>query len=167
MRKTICISALLLIASLSLASESHGEGLDSLAELKKCARTEGRDARIACYELLGERALSEDVEGSVAAPAAATASTAERLPDDLGGLDFAKQAGAADLAKRGHVESCRKASDSKWFYIFESGQVWKQVDNRRVRHRDCDFYVTITRDGLGYKMQIDGKESKIRVNRRK
>ncbi len=153
------------VTCLVLAVPAHGQVLDTIDELKACARTEDKGIRTACYEALGQRVLAAEDDNTDST--ATETVTDAKLPDALGGDSFAEKAGEAAASDRGRVVSCKKASDEKWFYYFDNGQVWKQVDGRRRRHKACDFYVTISRDGFGYKMRIDGSNVKIRVNRRR
>ena len=97
----------------------------------------------------------------------ASESQASDMPDSLGGGIYADKAGVKPETNRGHVTSCKKSSDRKWFYIFENGQVWKQVDSRKRRHKECDFWATIVKDSFGFKMIIDGQQGKIRIDRRR
>ncbi len=141
--------------------------LDALEELRSCARISADGDRISCFEELGKRALETDAE-PLSPPAASVASAAPvAMPDDLGGEEFVKKKEENPVEGRGRVMKCTQAVDKKWFYHFENGQVWKQVDSRRRRHRECDFDVTIVKDGFGYKMQIDGEKGKIRISRKR
>jgi hypothetical protein len=159
---------------LSLAaciSASVAQSADYVDELKACTKVTDRDARFACYENLGKRALEDEsvtekssAEMKVQSEAAVlvatgTASKAAALPDDLG-IENTSQ-------YRGLITSCKKNADEQWYFYFDNGQVWKQVDGRRRHYRKCNFYVTITNDGLGYKMQIDGDKNKVRISRRR
>jgi len=89
------------------------------------------------------------------------------LPDELGGGDFAPESEQENDSARGRVTSCKKGPDSKWYFYFEGGQVWKQVNLERLRLADCDFDAVITKDLAGYKMKIDGRQDLIRVTRKK
>lgn len=162
---------------LSLAafiSASIAQSADYARELKACAKVTDQDKRFACYEILGKRALEDDSatekssaelivqpEAAVrAAPGTVTNSVA--IPDDLGNTSFEDPE-----QYRGLITSCKKNADDQWYFYFDSGQVWKQVDGRRHHYRKCNFYVTITKDGLGYKMQIDGDNKKVRISRKR
>ncbi len=199
-----------LLLALLLAGTAAGiaGAADPVDELKVCAKIQDRDARLACYDRLGQRVLADErvaevppppvadetevppqvaaqadvppppeppppaAEAAAPAPATvasettATASDAPSLPDNLGGTFYEKQSKAGRTAYRGQVTSCRKGPDKRWYFYFASGQVWRESNTSQRRFSDCRFIVTITRDGLGYKMQIDGKKSKIRVARR-
>lgn len=185
-----------------IAGTCHAQIDDPLEEIKSCARMPNHEARSACYESLGQRALEEEVPvrsvplivdtnqspqvevvaaelaevldqpvveevtEEVVEGVAAVMPAAESLPDDLGGREFSKDSELAENQNRERITSCRKDLRDKWSFYFENGQVWKQVDSRRRRFRDCDFMATITRDTFGYKMQIDGKKERIRVSRK-
>jgi len=185
---SICFS----LACLSL--ESLASDSDIIAELKRCAGDSNTDTRIACYEALGSSLFNNSALASDDSPSQtetssvatvqqaspeehgpeeqvpekkASESQASDMPDSLGGGIYADKAGVKPETNRGHVTSCKKSSDRKWFYIFENGQVWKQVDSRKRRHKECDFWATIVKDSFGFKMIIDGQEGKIRIDRRR
>ena len=153
---------------------SIAQSANYVDELKACAKVTDRDARFACYENLGKRALEDEpatekssaekvVQPEAAAPAATgTATNAFALPDDLGSASYEDP-----TQYRGLITSCKKDANEQWNFYFDNGQVWKQVGGRRHGYRECNFFVTITNDGLGYKMQIDGDKSKVRVSRRR
>jgi len=158
-------------------SASIAQSADYADELKACAKMTDRDARIACYENLGKRALEDEsaaekssaemivqpeAEAAAVPVATGTAKNTVALPDDLGTTSFENP-----TQYRGLITSCKKGADEQWYFYFDDGQVWKQVDGRRFRYRECNFFVTITNDGLGYKMQIDADKNKIRVSRRR
>lgn len=96
--------------------------------------------------------------------AASVASAPQALPDDIGGQQFEDK---PDERYTDRVMSCRKATDDKWLFYFESGQVWKQVSSKRVLLDDdaCQFGATISKDFFGFKMQIEGENSKVRISR--
>ena len=149
------------------ASES-----EALEQLKNCARTADRAVRIACYESLGQRVLREEpiktADVSKVEPEAVETVSPEpepqRLPDKLGIEKREEKQAAQKKSHRGHVRSCGQRSDDKWYFVFDSGQVWKQSSDGNYRFNECDFDVTITKDFFGYKMKIDGGKS-IRVRR--
>ena len=60
---------------------------------------------------------------------------------------------------------CEKDSRKKFFFYLEGGQVWKQVSDKKLYFRDCNFDVTISKDFFGYKMQRVGEKSRFRVSR--
>lgn len=117
--------------------------------LKECARTEDKTSRVACYEALGQEVLAQEAE--------------PQLPAEYGKSVAVTK--AAPEAHRGHVSKCQQAHDKRWFFIFDNDQVWKQVDRKRAYYKNCDFDVSISKDSFGYVMNIEGKDSKIRVRR--
>ena len=169
-----------------------GVPTDPVEELKNCARTEDRNDRIACFELLGKRVLEQEVsdvppptepepepeaepEAVVAVlPAAAPIKPAAQatqtgLPDEIGGSEFEKPKEKIEdeiSPATGHVNRCRKTRDDLWYFYFDSGQEWRQNGQGKYRFENCDFNATISKDFFGFKMQIeDGR--KIRVRRMK
>ncbi len=161
----------LAILGLLATSPSQASNGEIVEQLMSCARIQQDADRLTCYEQLGESVLGDDTQASTetsATPAQVDVIPAEgALPDSLGGGDFSDKAGIKVETNRGRVSSCKKASDRKWFYIFDNGQVWKQVDSRKRHYKNCDFFVTVSKDSFGYTMVIDGKDSKIRIDRRR
>jgi hypothetical protein len=86
-----------------------------------------------------------------------TATNAQPLPDDLGNSTGIKYSGL--------ITSCKKGPSGDWYFILDSGQVWKEVNKRNRRFKECNFNVTIKKDVFGYKMQIHGIEKSLRVRR--
>ena len=145
----------LLFATMAFASGISAEDFDAIKEITTCAEISDNSQRAACYDALGQQVLkaNEDI-------------AAGDLPDSIGGSDFAEKAGVEVATSRGLVTRCKKTLDkTQWFYFFEDGQVWKQVDRRKRRHKDCNFYVNISEDTFGYQMTIEGQDSKIRIKR--
>ena len=183
------------IAMIGVAPAANAQLADLMEKLKACARTVDDVARMACYDDLGRQALAEEaddaeIDNAAATPvaeipaadapqvadipaAAATVPVAagaqvtdtESLPDILGGKDFEEESDTAEQGSRGLITSCKKGPDKRWYFFFDNGQAWKQVENRRLSFDDCNFYATVTQDVFGYKMQIDGEKRKIRISR--
>lgn len=168
------------IVCLSFAAISIAESPDPIDELKACAKTADQDERIACYEALGKRVLAADAEATakkaqpvqsspIAAEAAAVVAVAStpELKDDLGGERFAKESDPAYAENQGLITSCKYGRDDRWYFYFDNGQVWKQSNYGRMSFDECNFIATINKDLFGYKMEIEGRDGKIRVTRRK
>ena len=88
-----------------------------------------------------------------------SATNAEPLPDDFG------VSGPKTTEYRGVVTSCRQGHYGDWYFVFDNGQVWKEVNRRNRRFKECDFDVTIAKDSFGYKMRIESLDKTIRVKR--
>jgi hypothetical protein len=168
-----------------LASANSTEVIEAL---KACARTVQQEARIECYEALGKRVLASgeatpDVaaaapveqsgaaqKGAVEAAAATAAVSAPKaeVEEHMGGYQYEeKPSDHPDNAVHARVTVCQQDKAKIWYFKFENGQVWKQVDRNRLNFQGCDFAVTILKDGFGYKMQIDGSDRQVRISRRK
>lgn len=137
-----------------------------------------RDARLTCYDNLGEQVLASDQAAGNPAPKTevqaepakqpAVASTTPSLPETIGGGAFEEPKKKETISSsQGLITSCKKGPDKKWYFYFDNGQVWKQTNSDRHYFKTCEFVATITRDTFGYKMQIEGKKRKIRVSRKK
>jgi hypothetical protein len=167
-----------LTLGLACISASIAQSADYVDELRACAMVPDREARFACYENLGRRALEEQPatekssaemtarpEAAAAPAAKETATNSATLPDDLGGSTFEEPSESAKEQYQGLLRSCKKSAGDEWYFYFANGQVWKQVDSHRLRHRECNFMATITRDRIGYKLQREGESTKVRVTR--
>jgi hypothetical protein len=167
-KRTVSIIVGTTILSFSMNDAKAAESNPNEA-LKACARTENTDERVACYEVLGKRVLDDELD-VVGIPEVAASSMPEaqavsvEAPAETGVVNSED-----DEYKpiRGHVRSCQEASDKRWFFVLDSGEVWKQSGGRARRFKDCDFDVTIRRDIFGYKMEIDGDDKTVRVRRQK
>ncbi len=146
-------------------SSGVAQSADTVEEIRACAGMADQSARLACYDNLGERVLREDPaaieppheEDVQPEPVTETATIVEPLPDDLGK--------AKTVQYGGLITSCKKSGSGTWYFFFDNGQVWKDVDSRRLRFKECNFSATITKDAFGYKMRIDEVDKTIRVRR--
>lgn len=158
-------TATFILVTAMLTSSSVAQSVGTVEELKVCARMTDQSARLECFDNLGERALGKEPADEKPAqeqqvePEAVTetATDVEPLPDDFGSSKTAQYGGLITSCKRGHY--------GDWYFIFDNGQVWKEVNHRNLRFKECNFNATITKDAFGYKMQIDGMEKTIRVRR--
>lgn len=162
---TRSITATLIFLMTVFASTGAAQSIDVVEELKVCASITDQEARLACFDSLGERVLGEASadasrqEEMAARPdaKAATVTSAQPLPDDLGTSQAVEYVGL--------MTSCDRGASGRWYFFFDNGQVWKQVDTRNRRFKDCNGNATIMNDAFGYKMRIDGVERTIRVKR--
>lgn len=155
------LAATVLIASASVRAQDLGD-------MARCAELENKDARVACYdEVMGRNSSSmPDSQADELEPVGISPSR-EPIPltEEFGQEQVEGKPETDSTIVRGRVTSCQQDANDKWYFYFENGQVWKQRSRARLRSRDCDFWVTISRDTLGYKMQIEGDEKQIRVGR--
>jgi hypothetical protein len=141
------------------------QSADTVEELKVCAEMTDQEARLACFDNLGERVLQEEPVGQKPAQEekvqpeteTETATVVEPLPDDFGSSETVQYGGL--------ITSCKRGYYGDLYFVFENGQVWKEVSGRSTRLKECNFNATITRDGFGYQMQIDGIDRTFRVKR--
>ena len=158
-------TAIFILLITVFTSYGVAQSVDAVEELKVFARMADQDARFACFDNLGKRVLREEPadnkpkQEKTAQPEAvtATATNAQPLPDDFGS--------SKSIQYSGLITSCKKGHSGNWYFIFDNGQVWKEVNRRNLRFKECNFNATITNDAFGYKMQIDGVERTIRVRR--
>ena len=125
-------------------------------QLSHCAAIEGTSERLTCYDELAGRPVTESNETT-------DRSALDKLGEET--LPDYERDSADKIAVEAHITSCKRNSLKKLLFYFDNGHVWKQVDNRRLRYKDCDFKVVITKDGFGYKMQPVGEVRRIRISR--
>ena len=179
-RSRIGSAALVLLAFMSAPLAADSE-VDAVLE---CKSMQDNTARLACYDALNSPSLPEatipaehaapaapavPVEAEPAAPRPAAAQqpgerAPEALSDDIGRERLGPRKGE-ELLVRGRIISCRESLTSKYLFYFANGQVWRQTDNSRIRWKECDFEVTISKDFFDYKMVRDGEKKKVRIAR--
>ena len=127
-------------------------------ELQRCSSIDDGSLRLACYDRLTGLQASAPIL-PVAPP--------EPTSDDLGSelLPRAGKDKVQKLAVEARVISCTNNSRKRYLFHFDNGQVWKQVSDKRMYFKDCDFNVIISKDFFGYKMQQEGEKRRIRISR--
>lgn len=132
---------------------------DILNELRVCAAIDGDSSRVACYDKLG----------GYQEPASPTADELTAVPpDELGSESLGRKKDKKEEPKAfvARVIKCAEgANKKKYVFYLEDGQVWKQISDKRLHFKDCDFNVTISKDFFGYKMQQEGEKVRFRVSR--
>jgi len=131
---------------------------DTPNDLQRCVALNDAVARLSCYDKISGRNVS--VEEVVSTPDAVP-------PDSLGSESLRRkdETKAEEAAVLARVSRCTKSSGDKYFFYLDGGQVWKQVSDKKLYFRECDFIVTISKDFFGYKMQQEGSKTKFRVSR--
>ena len=132
--------------------------------LRVCAKLEVQETRDECLQALANEALRDDNVGkqatAVDAPAMETAEAPKAGSDQIVIVE------TVENPIQGVLRDCRRSYSGAYLFYFEDGQIWKQVDTRRKRFKDCDWPVTIVKDGSDYKLQI-GADTYVRVRRLK
>jgi hypothetical protein len=150
----------LLVASFAIATPSMSNAEESAQDgLQRCGLISDMSARVVCYDQLGGRENSavEKVTPSPALP-----------PDELGAesLTGHNSKRAEPLPVTVKVTKCSKRGGNKKYILYlEGGQVWKQISDKRLNFRDCNFSASIIKDFFGYKMHLENSNHKLRVKR--
>ena len=94
-------------------------------------------------------------------PAAAPEEQYQELTDDVGlpKSDDSLQTIRATVAR------CGEASNRRFYFYFDNGQVWKYLGRKKLRFLDCDNQASLIEDGWGFKLKLDGDERPMRVQR--
>lgn len=130
-------------------------------QLVECSAIKKNKKRLQCFDQLSSKFVAAPEKQN---PQPQATEESKKIPDSLGGADFSK--GKQPKSYIGKVTSCKTSNDRRWFYFFDNGQIWKQVDGRRIRHKTCEFDATIRKDGLGYVMYF-GEGRKVRIKRKR
>ena len=124
----------------------------------------------AVVEPVGEATVTTAAAEPVVEPASEEAETT--AADEAVAAKTANDERLASLGAPGEqievtarVVRCTKDSRRRYYFYFENGQVWQQKSDRRLRYKECDFNVTITKDFFGYRMVPEGETGKIRIAR--
>ena len=156
-----------ILGTIALAASAEVHAQDS-SDMARCAELENADSRLACYdEVIGQSSSSPpDPEAAEKEPTG-TAPRSEPVPltQDVGEEQLDGRPESEPTIIQGRVTECQKDANNKWYFVFDNGQVWKQRADARLPAGECDFWVTITKDVFGYKMQIEGEGKKIRIGR--
>ena len=157
-----------------LATESSAQ--DALSDrMRDCASLDDKDARVRCYDALADRNTHETGDAqqtSADAPVNADMAdvdpdTANASPDmdEFGREQLPEPNEADNVEYSARVTGCENTQSGQVYFFLENGQIWKQKDYKKLRYRNCDFDVTLTRDLFGYKLKIVDTKSSFRVAR--
>ena len=152
--------AVVLSFILVATSESSSATDIGAADLQRCAVIEAAAARLACYDELAGRQGVAAAAPNVTSGEAESAEAAEDTSSER-----RSRSDDDELRVRARVTRCEKDARKKVYFVFDNGEVWRQGSDKRLRFRDCEFEVTITKDFFGHKMQIDGEKRPIRIVR--
>lgn len=133
--------------------------------IARCASVNDASDRLACYDKLVGR--QESSPATVVLPAKASPPVAAP-PDELGAEALGRKEEKKDddeAPVEAKVIRCVKDARKDYHFYLEGGQVWKQLSDKKLYYKECEFNVTISRDYFGYKMQIEGEKSRLRVKR--
>lgn len=154
MNRTLSLS--LITIAFSAVTGSALADDDFATSLEQCRAISADAKRLECYDGIGVETVA------VAAPVEAVATP----PDELGAENLkSRKDDEEPQAVEATVIRCTKDSFKKYYFYLEGGQVWKQVSDKKLRYKECNFKVSIVKDFFGYKMQQEGEKSRIRVSR--
>ena len=145
--------------------------------IQSCTTIANDGERLACYDAIG-RSISQSDEPAVESNVAAKSGMDDTLggkqfekpkamDESLGGARFEQQEQGDEPLSTGRVTFCQKSYDDKWLFVFEGGQVWKQVRVKKRKFKNCDFMANIGKDFFGYYLMPEGDDQKTRIERLK
>lgn len=150
----------LLVVSFAITAPTLLNAKESAEDgLQRCGLIGDNSSRLVCYDQLGGRKNS--TVASVIEPAALPAD--DLFIESLTDRNDKQTDPSSGIVK---VTKCSKSGGNKKFIFYlEDGQVWKQISDKRLYFKDCDFGVSIRKDFFGYKMQREGSDKEFRVSR--
>lgn len=153
-------------------------------DIEQCRTIADVMDRLACYDRIGKpetapEPVPEAREEPMPEPGPAPA------PTDQGSLDPDDPAVATEETAYGEltdeiglpksaddykpipvtVVRCNQASNRKWYFYLDNGQVWQYMGARTLRYRSCETPGKLIEDGLGFSLQLDIDTAKHRVKR--
>ncbi len=152
LRAVLLVMLVIGVPSLSFAED------DIHDEIRRCAAITEASERLSCYDKISVRQSKASEPASEQAVAISTPPVVP--PEDLGAN---KKVEVPSVNAR--VNRCSKDSRKKYIFYLDGGQVWKQISDKKLNFKDCNFNVSIRKDFFGYKMQAEGSKSKFRVSR--
>ena len=164
----IFVGAALLPAA-SVYAQSDGRSTDGIAECREFADAE---ARLACYDRIGKTASgnkeqSEPGENVAETPEPGMAEIEKGdsgygvLSDDTG----LPQSADANKPIPVTISKCGEATNFKFYFYFDNGQVWRYIGGKKLRYRGCEGAAILVEDRLGFSLQMEGDNARLRVKR--
>ena len=153
--------ALLLLVMVSAGAVASDDAL------RECGEIADAKARLACYDAIAATPAPSQVVAPTQA-AAPTPSVPAETPKPASAAPVAaapSKSGSDNDTWQARVVRCQGASDGRYFFHLDNGEVWKQVKADRKSYKDCDFSITVTRDWFGYKMSTEDSKRPMRISR--
>jgi hypothetical protein len=160
-------SVLLLAASTYAQSDDHSKG-----GVEQCREIADAEARLACYDRIGrsdpvgrEELESEPDAAAESDPSIAGSETEDSEYDTL--TDDTGLPKAADSNKPipVTVSKCGEATNFKFYFYLDNGQVWRYIGGEKLRLRGCEGTAFLVEDRFGFTLQMDGDSARLRVKR--
>ncbi len=135
------------------ASAQSPAGVASLEDFLACQSIEKRKARYRCYDALerGDAPAAAVPPAAVLPTVSAAVATAPDAAQDR--RDFGKFAYAKEKKEREsltvQIVSATKGGTGLWTFRTSDGQIWRQVNSKRVRFRSQSFEAEISKAPLG------------------
>ena len=173
--------------ALLLAAPGHAQNEGASTEdIERCRTIADVTERLACYDRIGKPETTPEP-----APEARENSTPDPkpvpvpTPTDEGSQGTDDSVVATEDTKYGEltddvglpksaddyrpipvtVSRCTKASNHKWYFYLDNGQVWQYLGARTLRYKECNTPGQLIEDRLGFSLQMDGDTAKHRVKR--
>lgn len=136
--------------------ESRAADADMEQALSVCRALSNNSDRLSCYDRI------------LPSPSNAAESSNAQVLEELGSEQLPRtdeQIAEDNTTVIAHVTRCTRATNKKYVFYLESGQVWRQKSDKRLFFKDCRFEVEISKDFFGYRMSKVGESSRFRVSR--
>lgn len=154
MTRRVLLTSICTIVFLPTMSLKADDNL--MQELERCRTISDNDGRLGCYDEIGKAPPADPTETDII-----DAVRYKELTDDIG-LSGSEEDNKTYLVT---LSSCGVASNLKFYFYFDNGQVWRYVGGKKLRYRDCSHTGKVTEDRFGYFLQIDGETRTLRIDR--
>lgn len=158
---------------LFLAAPVYAQSDDNVTgRVDQCRELVDAEARLACYDRIGETAVEGRDDPDRMPDAAAESGPGNPAPaeadSEYGALtDDTGLPKAADAIKPIPVtiSRCGEATNLKFYFYLDNGQVWRYIGGKKLRYRNCGGAAVLVEDRFGFALQIEGDNSRLRVKR--
>lgn len=166
---SIVILSAALLSAAPVYAQSDGHSPEDIA---KCREFGDEQARLACYDRIGE-AVSEDKEPSEPSEDGAAKPETGIAEVESGDSEYSELTEETGLPRSADankpipvtISSCGEATNFKFYFYFDNGQVWRYIGGKKLRYRSCDGPAILVEDRLGFALQLNGDGAWLRVKR--
>ena len=161
------IAAYLLVCNFIIISANGATAQEQSNPFALCAAIQDDQQRLSCFDQAARTGNSSLPEIDTAIPDVLVSPTNESRIAEFGRPPV-RQAPTQTNDDEIHVTivSWKKYSYNKWVFTTSDGQVWRQMDDRRIHLRGSQVGATIRKVMMGgFRLKLDGQSWGTRVKR--
>ncbi len=180
--------ALGLLLTVTVANHASAQTTSLESQLLSCANATSNTTRLKCYDELADRLRSTSAaterSGTPSSSTVASASkTADSTRPDVDPVTGVPVSGSNEqpAARTGEtfdveekkkqsirvmIEKTKRNARGDWYFYFDNGEVWKQIDTRNRRIPPLPIAATISRGIFSsHKLHVDGQVWAMKIRR--